>query len=761
MKRMSLITIAVTLLLGSQLAARDWEWVSGGNFSTVTVQDRGDSDPSNDAIWLAGNLLVRGVRRNGSWNWQQVLPELTDNYPVWGLVFYEAQTPDCDGACAMMQTSEGVAYSDDSGETWTVHPFPEWLGQFNRFQMVGPRSVFAAGRNTNGQAIVARSDDGGASWEVYYDSGEWQGSFTDLQIYADGTATLIGNYFSNWMGWQGIIIETTDDFENVSRREFDDQSLWRLASPTRADHYALGGPDLPGSARPLLVYRHSENGAWMRSTLPEHLEGIYDMWFDGPNHGWVVGQYRDPDWGSGAVLLETSDGAQSWSRTNFSTLASWSPDPLVELSVALFDGILKSGEDLFLFQRPLQEVYPCPAGAYCPGIVVHSTDETNWNRIDKLSGYRQRDITLDDRNGKKGLLAGFDSVWDSIIQPIRNGETQPAFFPTLPCDYPTGECPLRWLRLELVGNDLWALFSLAGSNEPPVLGKSTDGGESWETLDLGVDLSPFGTPGLSVAGPDSIWVAVKTNEDVRVLSTTDGGQTWDTVTSIVSNYGFGVAHASQEVGCFWLASISCTKDGGETWGYPWLGGRPIDVVFLNEELAWATVYSDSKLRVLRTTDGGSNWEEVAQLDFYGDTSITSLQFIDTKRGWLTAGRSTNSSNYPAVLLKTGDGGETWEEVSDGVFFFSEGPWGLIFDVSPDGNGWLASRTSGMLLKRAATSPVEAGDSNGDGKIDSGDLLEVVRILSEETASGSGADCNQDGKTDVGDLICVVRKLEQK
>ena len=65
--------------------SRDWEWVSGGNFNSMIVQNGGTANPTDDVVWLCGNLLVKGVRQNGDWTWTQVAPDFTENtwVPSW------------------------------------------------------------------------------------------------------------------------------------------------------------------------------------------------------------------------------------------------------------------------------------------------------------------------------------------------------------------------------------------------------------------------------------------------------------------------------------------------------------------------------------------------------------------------------------------------------------------------------------------------------------------------------------------------------
>jgi len=210
--------------------------------------------------------------------------------------------------------------------------------------------------------------------------------------------------------------------------------------------------------------------------------------------------------------------------------------------------------------------------------------------------------------------------------------------------------------------------------------------------------------------------------------------------------------------CSVIRSMACTKDGGQTWAYPFGPAQYTDLQLLDEEYGWSVGAGQAgDVVVYRTTNGGTTWDKVAQLDQRVLDSRHQMKFINRQEGWLAVGAGDSN---PAALLRTVDGGETWAEEADGVYF-NDTTQGFAFDVVPGGAGWLASLYSGMLLRRAESGPVVPGDANGDGKLDSGDLLEIVKILNDETPAGAGTDCNQDGKTDVGDLICVILKLEQK
>lgn len=741
MRRTILTHFVGLLLLSNPLLARDWEWVSGGNFSSMTVQSGGD------IVWLTGNLLVKGVRQNDGWHWTQVAPELTENSWVGGLVF--------SGGSAMVLTGTGVGYSSDGAHTWTIHPLPEWISTISRFQMTAPSNAYAVGQHTDGRAILVSTENGGTSWELIFDSGEWSGFFTDLKIYPDGHATLVGNYFSNFMGWLGIVIETTDNFQTVARVDYDDQTLWRLEAPTRADHYALGGPDLPGFPRPLFAYRHQENGSWIRSELPADIFQILDLTFDSALHGWVVGHFDDPDVGRGGVLLETSDGAETWTRTDFCE-GCVTERPIIEEPIGALTYIAKGGGDLFLGQSPLGGL-PCPSYIECTGRVLVSSDGGQWNRVDKVSGYRYVDIALA-TDPLRGIAVGFDGrVWNSFTRNLSGQVWEDPSFHEVPCPFP-GMCPPLWADIEIAGgSEVWASTRI--TNTAAQLMKSPDLGSTWAFVDTGDTIS-LQAPILSITSPDSIWSGIRTADNFgKIISTKDGGETWETLQEITGFSYFKISHVSDLQYCYVIRSMGCTQDGGQTWSSPAIPGEFVDLQLLDEEYGWALTYQQGEgvLDLYRTTDGGATWGKLAEIDGRATEVLSQLKFINRQQGWLAVGTNTD----PRPLLRTVDGGETWTEATDGVFLHNEATYGFVFDVASDGTGWLASRYSGMLLKRSATEPIAPGDANGDGKLDSGDMLEILKGLNDGGSAAGKTDCNGDGKTDVGDLICIILKLEEK
>ena len=105
--------------------------------------------------------------------------------------------------------------------------------------------------------------------------------------------------------------------------------------------------------------------------------------------------------------------------------------------------------------------------------------------------------------------------------------------------------------------------------------------------------------------------------------------------------------------CFQTAAnADWTKQNSNT--LAWLR----DVYFLNERTGWIV---GSGGTFLVTKDGGQSWTKSATPN---SNTIRQVYFTDEKNGWLLCERDvyTLGKESPSYLLKTADGGENWERV---------------------------------------------------------------------------------------------------
>ncbi|HEX6058131.1 MAG TPA: YCF48-related protein, partial [Gemmatimonadaceae bacterium] len=90
------------------------------------------------------------------------------------------------------------------------------------------------------------------------------------------------------------------------------------------------------------------------------------------------------------------------------------------------------------------------------------------------------------------------------------------------------------------------------------------------------------------------------------------------------------------------------------------GGREVESVdFLTRHVGWAV--GRGTTMILRTTDGGKNWERMPLFD--GEShgrDFASVRFWDATHGWILGW---------GELLRTSDGGETWEPVQGADYVY--------------------------------------------------------------------------------------------
>jgi len=94
-----------------------------------------------------------------------------------------------------------------------------------------------------------------------------------------------------------------------------------------------------------------------------------------------------------------------------------------------------------------------------------------------------------------------------------------------------------------------------------------------------------------------------------------------------------------------LTYIYTTPNRGQTWQYTQLPA-PIDsLIFIDEKKGWAF-----GREFFTTSDGGLSWVSVKTVNWDGQFS-----FINSFHGWAVA-----SNNEEIALVKTADGGLTWQ-----------------------------------------------------------------------------------------------------
>ncbi len=221
----------------------------------------------------------------------------------------------------------------------------------------------------------------------------------------------------------------------------------------------------------------------------------------------------------------------------------------------------------------------------------------------------------------------------------------------------------------LDANTAWAV------GDRSILISTTDGGKTWTSRKVKMELDTSG--GESLAAADPIFYAIKfidaqhgwiVGEFGKIMFTSDGGQTWreqeKTLMSAESGFFdlldlptmFGV-HASDQQNVVTVGldgHVARTSDGGQLWAFDKVdaGDVPLvdpmyDATVLADGTGWAVGAAGE---VIRKGPGDAAWTR-AKIGQDVLTWLRSVNFSDPKNGWMVGGFG--------LIFRTTDGGKTW------------------------------------------------------------------------------------------------------
>lgn len=106
------------------------------------------------------------------------------------------------------------------------------------------------------------------------------------------------------------------------------------------------------------------------------------------------------------------------------------------------------------------------------------------------------------------------------------------------------------------------------------------------------------------------------------------------------------------------------------------GNQLSDVFFIDAANGWA---GGNGGMILHTADGGANWTRQAT---GVALPVTSIEFVDSRRGWATTNQNWSFPYDPPFILRTTDGGATWQGNR-------EGTGGALYDLEllSANDGW--------------------------------------------------------------------------
>ncbi len=279
---------------------------------------------------------------------------------------------------------------------------------------------------------------------------------------------------------------------------------------------------------------------------------------------------------------------------------------------------------------------------------------------------------------------------------------------------------------------LWATNISAASG---AIFHTTDGGTNWladSTISWGYDVQFIDSLNGWVSGQD------------KIANTTNGGKTWNTQLDSFGNSWKDISMADKNHGWAITSSetkIAVTTNGGINWNVK---------NDLSAYSLWAITFYDSLNGlaagwggvILKTIDGGTNWELVTKSVTTANADLRDVFFIDDSTGWICGTDGTRLGGYNGMILKTTDEGNSWAkliinntEQLNSIYFidqqigFAVGRGGTILRTTNGGSSW---------------SPINSGTINWNnidfsnyptGWIIGGDPLNNCRLI--KTTNGGG------------------------
>ena len=170
-------------------------------------------------------------------------------------------------------------------------------------------------------------------------------------------------------------------------------------------------------------------------------------------------------------------------------------------------------------------------------------------------------------------------------------------------------------------------------------------------------------------------IVIVTGTNGTILKTTDGGTTWQQkISGTTQNLG-KIQFPTSDIGYVIEAGgkLLKTTDSGETWLSIPITVENINSIFsmscVNENLIFLScIDSNSNSILLKSSDGGNSWEKVLGND--NQAKFYDIQFLNGETGY-----ASNNSVYHSSennILRTLDGGKNWIQIDN-----SRGPFNFI------------------------------------------------------------------------------------
>jgi photosystem II stability/assembly factor-like uncharacterized protein len=220
--------------------------------------------------------------------------------------------------------------------------------------------------------------------------------------------------------------------------------------------------------------------------------------------------------------------------------------------------------------------------------------------------------------------------------------------------------PMHGWKMNVMG-------SVFGDAHGAVIHKTTDGGATWEKKVLSTG---EGEAGLQVQFVDENtgWALIFnfSGGGGSMQRSTDGGNTWNPVGSdsigifhfMDANNGWTIVNSASGDSS---RSIRHTTNGGVNWVTQFTDRSPgafEAIQFTDLNNGWVV---GRNAKILRTTDGGTNWIRISNTGINPQSNSKCLFFLNADTGWIGTNDGIQDQGPDRVILHTSDGGASWTD----------------------------------------------------------------------------------------------------
>jgi photosystem II stability/assembly factor-like uncharacterized protein len=224
--------------------------------------------------------------------------------------------------------------------------------------------------------------------------------------------------------------------------------------------------------------------------------------------------------------------------------------------------------------------------------------------------------------------------------------------------------------------------------------KTTDGGETWQTQLTESELGgAFYFRNIEFLDAQNGFLGTLNN---LLLKTNDGGITWQPVDNISPNphavCGLSAVNSQTIFGCgafFQPAFIIKSSDAGQTWTYTNMADMAtalVEIKFIDETTCYAGGQNTNGACLLKTTDGGNSWNEIYNSGIPGEY-VWKIQILEDIN--VVFGAVSSVAPHLGKLIKSFDAGNNWQS-----FAAPETDIQALGFIS-ETKGWMGGHTTGF------------------------------------------------------------------